>query len=101
MEGGGEDFWPAAYQGATAGTVLASKGTRLPQLVHVHPGETVRAAIAVLDEYGVSQLPVVEAEPPLALAEVAGSETGCSSSGPSTTRARSRSRWDPWWSHSS
>ena len=75
-----DDGWMADHgfvraPGATAGTVLTSKGTRLPQLVHVHPGETVRAAIAVLDEYGVSQLPVVKAEPPLALAEVVGSVT--------------------------
>ena len=48
---------------------------RLPPLVHVHPSETVRAAIAVLQEYGVSQMPVVKAEPPLALAEVVGTVT--------------------------
>ncbi len=46
-----------------------------PPLVHVHPDETVRAAIAVLQEFGVSQMPVVKAEPPLALAEVVGSVT--------------------------
>jgi cystathionine beta-synthase len=61
--------------GATVGAVLAAKGDRLPSLVHVHPDETVRAAIAILQEYGVSQLPVVKAEPPLALAEVVGSVT--------------------------
>ena len=55
--------------------MLASKGDRLPPLVHVHPDETVRAAIAILEEYGVSQVPVVKAEPPLALAEVVGSVT--------------------------
>jgi cystathionine beta-synthase len=43
--------------------------------VHVHPSETVRSAIAVLREYGVSQLPVVKAEPPLSLAEVVGTVT--------------------------
>jgi cystathionine beta-synthase len=61
--------------GATVGAVLAAKGDRLPSLVHVHPDETVRTAIAILQEYGVSQLPVVKAEPPLALAEVVGSVT--------------------------
>ncbi len=50
-------------------------GRGLPPLVHVHPSETVRAAIAVLQEYGVSQMPVVKAEPPLALAEVVGTVT--------------------------
>jgi cystathionine beta-synthase len=61
--------------GATVEAVLANKGDRLPPLVHVHPDETIRAAIAILEEYGVSQVPVVKAEPPLALAEVVGSVT--------------------------
>jgi cystathionine beta-synthase len=62
-------------RGETVEAVLAHKGDRLPPLVHVHPEETVRAAIAILEEYGVSQVPVVKAEPPLALAEVVGSVT--------------------------
>jgi cystathionine beta-synthase len=62
-------------RGETVEAVLLSKGNRLPPLVHVHPEETVRAAIAILEEYGVSQVPVVKAEPPLALAEVVGSVT--------------------------
>ncbi len=79
-----DDGWMADHGfvralGATAETVLSAKeaGRRgsLPPLVHVHPDETVRAAIAILDEYGVSQVPVVKAEPPLALAEVVGSVT--------------------------
>jgi cystathionine beta-synthase len=41
----------------------------------VHPSETVRAAIEILQEYGVSQMPVVKAEPPLSLAEVVGTVT--------------------------
>jgi cystathionine beta-synthase len=73
-----DDAWMADHgfvrgEGATAEDVLASKQGRLPQLVHVHPDESVRTAIAILDEYGVSQMPVVKAEPPLALAEVVGS----------------------------
>ena len=51
------------------------KSGGLPPLVHVHPDETVRAAIALLREYEVSQVPVVKAEPPLSLAEVVGSVT--------------------------
>ena len=62
-------------RGETVEAILAKKGDRLPPLVHVHPEETVRAAIAILEEYGVSQVPVVKAEPPLALAEVVGSVT--------------------------
>jgi cystathionine beta-synthase len=57
---------------ATLGDVLARKGDELPDLVHVHPDETVGEAIAVLREYGVSQLPVVKAEPPVMAAEVVG-----------------------------
>jgi len=37
---------------------LRGKGGDLPDLLHVHPGETVAQAIHVLREYGVSQLPV-------------------------------------------
>jgi len=59
--------------GDTAGDVMARKTKDVPPLVHVHPDETVRAAIGVLREFGVSQMPVVKAEPPLALAEVVGS----------------------------
>jgi cystathionine beta-synthase len=73
-----DDRWMADHgfgrgQGQTAEAVLAAKGDRYPPLVHVHPEETVRAAIALLQEYGVSQVPVVKAEPPLALAEIVGS----------------------------
>jgi cystathionine beta-synthase len=73
-----DDRWMADHgfaraQGATAEAVLAGKGDHLPPLVHVHPEESVRATIALLEEYGVSQVPVVKAEPPLALAEVVGS----------------------------
>jgi cystathionine beta-synthase len=38
--------------------VLVGKPAELPPLVHVHPHETVAQAIAVLQEYGVSQMPV-------------------------------------------
>ncbi|MBV9661541.1 MAG: CBS domain-containing protein, partial [Acidimicrobiales bacterium] len=62
--------------GDTVGELLAAKARdHLPPLVHVHPDEKVRDAIAILHEYGVSQMPVVKAEPPLALAEVIGTVT--------------------------
>jgi cystathionine beta-synthase len=50
-------------------------GTAIPPLVHVHPSESVRSAISILREYGVSQMPVLKAEPPLSLAEVVGTVT--------------------------
>jgi cystathionine beta-synthase len=72
------DDWMARYgflatAGDTVADVLAGKGEALPQLVHVHPTETVREAIDVMREYGVSQLPVLKAEPPVVTGEVAGS----------------------------
>jgi len=73
------DEWMADY-GFLAGSsstsvadVLKRKGNRLPEMVHLHPTETVREAIDVLREYGVSQVPVVRAEPPVMSAEVIGS----------------------------
>jgi cystathionine beta-synthase len=56
----------------TVGDLLSRKSRAIPELVHVHPDETVGAAIAVLREYGVSQMPVVKHEPPVRSAEVVG-----------------------------
>ena len=55
------------------GEVLRGKSGRIPDLVHTHPGETIAQAVHILQEYGVSQMPVVRAEPPIVAAEVAGS----------------------------
>ncbi|GGN11573.1 cystathionine beta-synthase [Lentzea pudingi] len=73
------DRWMASYgflppdsTGATVGDVLRRKGGMLPDLVHAHPNETVGDAVAILREFGVSQMPVVNAEPPVMAAEVAG-----------------------------
>ena len=57
----------------TVGEVLRAKTDGLPALVHTHPGETIAEAVHILQEYGVSQMPVVRAEPPIVAAEVAGS----------------------------
>ena len=83
-----DDAWMADHgflraSGTTGGTVedlmmAKSRGagaSPIPPLVHVHPSETVRDAISILREYGVSQMPVVKAEPPLSLAEVVGTVT--------------------------
>jgi cystathionine beta-synthase len=74
------DGWMARYgflsvhdTGATVADVLARKGGRIPEMVHGHPSETVRDAIDIMREYGVSQLPVLKAEPPVVTGEVAGS----------------------------
>lgn len=57
----------------TVGDILRTKSGELPNLVHTHPSETIRDAIEILREYGVSQMPVVGAEPPVVIGEVAGS----------------------------
>lgn len=57
----------------TVGDVINRKTGALPDLVHTHPGETVRDAIEIMTKYGVSQLPVLSAEPPVVIGEVIGS----------------------------
>lgn len=65
-------FLPADSTGATVGDVLRRKDGSLPDLVHTHPNESVADAVAILREFGVSQMPVVSAEPPVMAAEVVG-----------------------------
>ena len=73
------DDWLASYgfgtsgEERTVGDVLRGKAGELPPFVHAHPTETIREAIDVLREFGVSQMPVVRAEPPVMAAEVVGS----------------------------
>ena len=74
------DTWMADHgflraSGVTVGDLLAARDPAIPALVHTHPDETVREAIAILREYGVSQMPVVKHEPPVVLAEVVGAVT--------------------------
>jgi len=66
-------FGPAHTDGRTVGDVLREKSGELPSLVHTHPGETIAEAVEILREYGVSQMPVVRAEPPVMAAELVGS----------------------------
>ena len=66
-------FLAAETEEMRVGDVLNRKGDRVPVFVHVHPDETVRTAVGILREYGVSQMPVVRQDPPLMLAEVVGS----------------------------
>ncbi|MGQ0632194.1 MAG: cystathionine beta-synthase [Sporichthyaceae bacterium] len=73
------DDWMADYGflstdgDATVGEVLARKSGTTPEFVHTHPNETVREAIDIIREYGISQMPVVRAEPPVMAAEIVGS----------------------------
>ncbi|MBA0125433.1 cystathionine beta-synthase [Haloechinothrix sp. YIM 98757] len=65
-------FLPADETDATVTDVLRRKDGSLPELVHTHPNETVAEAVTILREFGVSQMPVVNAEPPIMAAEVVG-----------------------------
>jgi cystathionine beta-synthase len=73
------DQWMSDYgflqasEGVSIGDVLTAKSGQTPALVHGHPNETVREAIDILREYGISQMPIVKAEPPVTAGEVAGS----------------------------
>ena len=75
------DDWMARYGFLRVGHGRVDRGRRagparpgtMPTLVHVHPTETVRDAIDYMREYGVSQLPVLKAEPPVVTGEIAGS----------------------------
>ncbi|WP_413318556.1 cystathionine beta-synthase [Agrococcus sp. 1P02AA] len=77
------DAWMRSYGfagpaiGTTVRDVLTGKGRSgaagaLPALVHAHPTDTVHDAIEIMREFGVSQLPVLTAEPPVVVGEVAG-----------------------------
>ncbi|UYM06465.1 cystathionine beta-synthase [Solicola gregarius] len=73
-----DDEWLGRYgflpsdQERPVGEVLRRKDGSLPDLVHTHPHETIAEAVATLREYDVSQVPVLNAEPPIMAAEVAG-----------------------------
>lgn len=71
------DEWMNSYGFLTGGEksvgdVLRRESGDLPDLVHTHPAETIRDAIDIMREFGVSQMPVVSAEPPVMIGEVRG-----------------------------
>jgi cystathionine beta-synthase len=72
------DKWMQSYgfmqvsEEKTVGDVLRGKTGALPDLVHAHPSDTVRDAIEIMGTYGVSQVPVLSAEPPVVIGEVVG-----------------------------
>jgi cystathionine beta-synthase len=73
-----DDGWMADHgflrsAGPSVGDLLRERDPSLPALVHTHPEESVREAIEILREFGVSQMPVVKHEPPVVLGEVLGS----------------------------
>ena len=67
------DFGFLRSGGQSVGEVISNKGGDLPPLIHVHPDDSVRDVIAILREFGVSQVPVLKVEPPVVAAAVLGS----------------------------
>ncbi|HET8928813.1 MAG TPA: cystathionine beta-synthase [Microbacterium sp.] len=53
--------------------VVATRAAGIPDLVHARPTDTVLDAIGLMREYGVSQLLVLSAPPPVVMGEVIGS----------------------------
>ncbi|NKX51396.1 cystathionine beta-synthase [Arthrobacter deserti] len=72
------DEWMRSYgfmsgsEEATVGEVLRGKSGAVPDLVHTHPAESVRDVVEIINEYGVSVLPVLSQEPPVVMGEVVG-----------------------------
>jgi len=72
------DAWMRSYGFAdsvderTVRDLLASKTGSLPELVHAHPSDTLHDVIDIMTTYGVSQMPVLSAEPPVVIGEVVG-----------------------------
>ena len=73
------DQWMRSYgflasgDEASVGEILKAKTGELPDLVHIHPNESVRDVINIMNEFGVSHIPVLSQEPPVVMGEVLGS----------------------------
>lgn len=72
------DSWMRSYgflgtdDSDTVAKLLGTKTTELPALIHTLQNETVRDAIATMNHYAVSALPVLSTQPPVRLGEVHG-----------------------------
>jgi cystathionine beta-synthase len=73
------DKWMRSYgflpaeSGSTVADIVGAKEGDLPELIHVHPSDTVRHTIDKMRRYDISQMPVLTAEPPVVMGEVVGS----------------------------
>ncbi|MFM5905141.1 MAG: cystathionine beta-synthase [Micrococcales bacterium] len=73
------DKWMRSYgfmqatDGETVDIIVKAKSGDIPDLVHVHPDNTVKTALDICKEFDVSLLPVLVAEPPVRIGEVTGS----------------------------
>ncbi len=70
--------WMRAYgftegdDAETVADVVATRAAGIPELVHARPTDSVLDAISLMREYGVSQLLVLGAAPPVVMGEVVG-----------------------------
>ncbi len=60
-------------EGVTVSDLLARRNNDLPELIYLQPTQSVQEAIAVMEEYDISQIPIAKGEMPIAAAEVVGS----------------------------
>ncbi len=73
------DKWMRSYGflppegGKTVEDVIGTKDKDLPDLIHVHPSDTVRHVIDKMRRYDIGSMPVLSAEPPVVMGEVVGS----------------------------
>ncbi len=63
----------ASGDGPSVADVILHRDGETPVLAHVHATDTVRDAIRIMHESGLTRLPVLSAEPPVVLGEVIGS----------------------------
>ncbi len=73
------DRWMRSYgflpaeQEKTVADIVGTKEAELAGLVHVHPSDTIRHTVDKMRQFDISQMPVLTAEPPVVMGEVAGS----------------------------
>ena len=60
-------------EGITVSDLLARRDSDLPDLVYLQPTQSVQEAVAVMEQYDISQIPIAKGEMPIAAAEVVGS----------------------------
>jgi cystathionine beta-synthase len=68
-----DEYGFTEHEGITVSDLLDAKPGVIPPLVYARPTQTVRDAIRLLREHGLSQMPVAKNDMPLAAAEVMGS----------------------------
>ena len=60
-------------EGVTVSDLLVRRNNGLPELIYLQPTQSVQEAVAVMEEYDISQIPIAKGEMPIAAAEVVGS----------------------------